>query len=149
MKVYTTYNKKPISHNSADTKAKTRYRKDLQNQFVAKYQKLYTGLPIKDTVEIRIAYYNRVRYRNQCIDIDNISKPTVDAYKGYIYEDDRQVIQRIAMKYDVAPLEIVDIDCSDMPFEVAREIEVNMKSNCEHMIIFSVTTITKKELMNV
>lgn len=43
--------------------------------------------------------------RQGCIpDVDNLSKPIVDAFSGVIYEDDSQVIRRSASRHRVGLL---------------------------------------------
>lgn len=130
-KVYTVYDDRPISYN-ASTNSKKRYQTAIRDKFIINYKKHYSNLPLTTTLESRIIYSSRVQLVKDRADINNISKPTIDAFVGCIYNDDKQIIQRIATRYDLSPLKTISIDCSDMPFEVANDINQCLLSKSEH-----------------
>ena len=142
-KVYTMYDNRPVSYN-AKTNSKNNYKNALQNKFRNDYAQCYACLPLTANLESRFIYYTRVQ--DQC-DIDNISKPTIDAFNGCIYKDDKQIIQRIATRYDLTPFETISIDCSNMPFEVANDINQCLQSKSEHLLICSFAPIDRSDLM--
>lgn len=157
-KVYFAFTDRPISYNS---KNKATYKENLAKEFIGKYQKLYTTLqePIfsKDVdVESRIIYYNRIENEKDLPDIDNISKPIIDSFNKLIYDDDKQVIQRVCMRYDERPsdlidsLKILEIDATNLPYEVIEKINTfNTKGDENHLVVCSFKEIDKSELMGV
>ncbi len=141
-KVYTMYDGRPVSYN-AKKASKDNYKNALKNKFISDYAHCYLGLPLSIELESRFIYYTTVQ--DQC-DIDNISKPTIDAFTGYIYNDDKQIIQRLANRHDISSLAAISIDCSNMPIEVATDIYQCIQSNSKHLLICSFAPIDKNKL---
>ena len=141
---YTMYDDRPVSYNNPN---KAAYERKIRKKFIDDYKNSYYALPLTTTLESRIVYYSRVQREEDRADIDNISKPTIDAFTGCIYKDDKQVIQRIASRYDLDPLEIISIDCSNMPYAVMNDINQCIQSKSEHLLICSFAPIDRKDLM--
>lgn len=51
-------------------------------------------LPVDDSVMVKITYF----YEDIPVDVDNISKPILDALTGVIFEDDSQVTDLLCRK---------------------------------------------------
>ena len=110
-KVYTMYDDRPVSYNNSNKK---NYQRKIKNKFISSYRNSYSNLPLTATLESRLIYYNRVQRAEDRADIGNISKPTIDAFTECIYNDDKQIIQRIAARYDLSPFETISMLVSYM-----------------------------------
>ena len=136
MNIYYVTNKQPLSHNrgGSNTKRKEEFKKDFQDA----YGHLYTGLPIKDkTLQSNIVYIHQ--QRKGCVpDVDNLSKPIVDAFSGVIYEDDSQVIRRSASIIALKDFDFVAVDATNMPVEILEAFENYYENNESNIIYFEV-----------
>lgn len=88
---------------------------------------------------IEILYYERMRY--QKTDIDNISKPLVDAFKSVLYKDDSQVVRRIATKVNGYEYTGQSLDITDFPPTVVNLYNKWIKEGKEHITIMKVSDI--------
>lgn len=113
MNIYYVTNKKPLSHNQKGKNEK--YKEAFKNEFLSVYAHLYTWLPIKDrTLQSNIVYIHQLR--QGCIpDVDNLSKPIVDAFTGIIYEDDKQIIRRSANIIELKDFDFMAVDATNIP----------------------------------
>ena len=97
MKVYFVTEKRPISYNNKKQLAD--YEKKLKKEFKDKYKRIYITkgikLPTKKVLATRVCVLHRFA-KTQTPDVDNLSKPIVDAFRKVIYKDDSQVISRKA-----------------------------------------------------
>ena len=143
-KVYIAFDIQPLSYNS---KNKTNYEKKLQLIFTSQYSHLYSFLPFSDSIESRIALYHREQNFKNVVDIDNISKPIIDSFVGLIYSDDKQVIQRVAMRYDLQPMEMIAIDCTEMPYAVEQDVTSFMSNKSNHLVVCSFRRISRSDIM--
>lgn len=136
MNIYYVTNKQPLSHNrgGSNAKRKEEFKKDFQDT----YGHLYTGLPIKDkTLQSNIVYIHQ--QRKGCVpDVDNLSKPIVDAFSGVIYEDDSQVIRRSASIIALKDFDFVAVDATNMPMEILEAFENYYENNESNIIYFEV-----------
>lgn len=133
MNIYYVTNKKPLSHNQ---KGKNdQYKQSFRDEFVTTYAHLYTGLPIENkTLQSNIVYIHQLR--KGCIpDVDNLSKPIVDAFTGVMYEDDKQIIRRSANIIALKDFDFIAVDATNMPAEILDAFE-NYYENKETNIIY-------------
>lgn len=133
MNIYYVTNKKPLSHNRSGSNKKC--KEEFRKEFSALYAHLYTGLPIKEkTLQSNIVYIHQVR--QGCIpDVDNLSKPIVDAFSGIMYMDDKQIIRRSASIVALKDFDFVAVDATDMPQEILEAFE-NYYENKESNIVY-------------
>lgn len=133
MNIYYVTNKKPLSHNQKGKNDK--YKEAFRNEFRLLYAHLYEGLPIKTkTLQSNIVYIHQLR--QGCVpDVDNLSKPIVDAFTGVIYEDDKQIIRRSANIIELKDFDFVAVDATNMPVEILDAFE-NYYENKESNIIY-------------
>lgn len=136
MNIYYVTNKKPLSHNQKGKNDK--YKEAFRNEFTSSYAHLYTGLPIKNkTLQSNIVYIHQLR--QGCIpDVDNLSKPIVDAFTGIMYEDDRQIIRRSANIIELKDFDFVSVDATNMPVEIFEAFENYYENNECNIIYFEV-----------
>lgn len=137
MKVYYVTRRRPISYNNKKQLAD--YESELVNDFRLKYEALYTGagLPTGNTLATRVCVLHRFVTR-QTPDVDNLSKPIVDAFRNVIYNDDSQVISRKADIRKTKAYEIVPVRATYMPHELLSEYETYFhdKTNKSVMIFY-------------
>lgn len=78
----------------------------------------------------RIYYFNRVSHR---IDVDNFSKPILDALKGFAYADDSVVEFRQSGVIDLLREDISGFDLTGMPESVLEDFIQSIQRE-DHLI---------------
>lgn len=143
--VYYVTNTKPLSHNKGG--ARQEYKELHANRFNQRYAHLYTGLPIEEgKLHSSIFYIHHNLQKGTVPDIDNLSKPIVDAFSGVIYNDDEQVIQREANRLELNDLQFITIDYSGMPYEVAKDLNDFILGQEKHIVLFSINNMELKDI---
>jgi len=83
-------------------------------------------------IDLAIVVYRRVRYLKRQ-DLDNIAKVVLDALKGYLFEDDSQIVRLLLVKKEAEPLAGHDTDSLVISFRIhdpERDmILINKKNN--------------------
>lgn len=141
MSIYYVTNKKPLSHNKRGSN--DRYKIEFQNEFNEKYAHLYTeySLPLSEgTLKSCIVYIHQCR-PGTIPDVDNLSKPIVDAFTGIIYEDDGLIVKRSAVILKLADFDFSTVDATDMPLEILEAFDEYYTNKEENIILFGVDTI--------
>lgn len=140
MPIYYVTNKRPLSHNKRGSDSK--YKQSFQDEFRDKYAKLYTGLPMEnDKLQSCVVYIHQLRPGN-IPDVDNLSKPIVDAFTGVIYQDDCQIIKRGAIILELKDFDFVTVDATNMPLEVYEAFNTYYENREQHIILFEVDIVT-------
>lgn len=143
--VYYVSNTKPLSHNKGGTKEE--YKEIHSARFQQRYAHLYTGLPLEEEkLHSSVVYIHHNLQKGTTPDIDNLSKPIVDAFSGVIYVDDEQITQREANRFELDDLQFITIDYSMMPHEVATDLNEFISNQEQHIILFSVNSIELKDI---
>ena len=144
MNIYYVTNKKPLSHNKRGSDPKL--KEEIRKEFLDKYGHIYTGLPIKQrTLQSNIVYIHQ--QRQGCIpDVDNLSKPIVDAFSGVIYEDDSQVIRRSASIIALKDFDFVQVEATNIPFEIIEAFENYYLGNERNILFFEVGNFDKSKI---
>jgi Holliday junction resolvase RusA-like endonuclease len=62
-------------------------------------------------------------YRSDVIDVDNVIKPILDAMKGLVYADDKQVISVISRKRSLAESLRIEVRTSAIETALSQGIE--------------------------
>lgn len=141
--VYFAFSDRPQSYNNRASKAS--YKAKLSNLFTRNFSKLYTnlGLPLSSNeLQSEIIYVDGTRFLSQVIDVDNISKPLIDAMQGIIYYNDNQVVRRVATRLNTNSYNIAQINISDLPFE-AFDVAYNaIIKGKDQLVILKVKTIS-------
>ena len=126
---------KPFSIQSDGCK---NYKKRLQNEF-ASIRSLYTELPIKSSVYSKIVYIHSVPTD---IDVDNMSKPFVDAFNGVIYSDDRVINHRVCSKVKFDDMGSIEINIGMLPTAIANKLEELIERKNPHIVYFEIGPFT-------
>ena len=139
MPIYYVTNKKPLSHNKKGSREE--YKQPFRDEFNLKYSRLYKNLPIEnDKLKSRIIYIHQLKPGNTP-DVDNLSKPIVDAFSGVMYEDDRQIIERSAVILERKEFDFVIVDATNMPLEIYEDFNTYYEEKAEHIILFGIDTV--------
>jgi len=145
--VFFVSNIKPISYNVAHGKTKQDYKSKLSKRFKKHYAHLYSGLPTIDSnLRSRIVYLHHNLPGNESPDVDNLSKPIVDAFNGVIYSDDKQIKSRSADEYELDELKFITVDYSSMPYNIAFDLHTFITNKEQHIILFSVSNNQYKDI---
>ena len=142
MAVFYVTNKKPKSHNKGGSS--NQYKVELNNEFQVKYARLYSALnlPFKKGISLKtnVAYIHKCQ--KGCVpDIDNLSKPIVDAFTGVIYEDDSMVVERRAQIIESKDFQFVTVDATEMPQQIFEDLNDYYSNGEEHIVLFGVDTL--------
>ena len=75
-------NRCPLSYNS---KNRSRYQDILRTDF-SNFISQYPSIPLNASLYSKIIYIYKPRRNNEILDVDNLSKPIVDAFNNIIYK---------------------------------------------------------------
>lgn len=134
-------NNKLQSHNDS---GKNQYKRHHSERFKNRYKKLYSGIPTKENnLQTQLVYISN-RYKSP--DVDNLSKPIIDAFSGVIYEDDKQVIKREATLLELKDLEVVTIDFTNMPPKIVEDLDDYITEKEEYILLLTVNNVDYKNI---
>ncbi len=142
MAVYYVTNKKPKSHNKGGSDPN--YKAAFQAEFQAKYSNLYVdlNLPFRKGINLKTNVTYIHKCQKGCVpDIDNLSKPIVDAFTGVIYEDDSMVAVRQAQIIESKDFQFVTVDATEMPQQIFDDLNDYYSNGEEHIVLFGVDTM--------
>ncbi len=138
--IYFITKRRPVSYNKKEQMQK--YKREIKSEFDVKYAQLYDNLPLaSNSLKTRIVYIHRIKHINQIPDIDNLSKPIIDAFSGTIYIDDSQVVDRNATILRFNDFDFATVDATNMPFEIYQAFEKYFNEKSENIVLFGVVTI--------
>lgn len=106
----------------------------LVNDF-EKFKLIYKNIPVSSSIYSKIIY---IHLRKTDIDVDNMSKPFIDAFRNIIYTDDSVIDHRICTKISYEDFETIDIDISSLPDKVLNEFDNLIQNRAEHILYFEV-----------
>lgn len=123
---------KPLSYNS---KHKADYQERLRQQF-ARYQSDYPQIPVSDELSVKLVYIHKDH--QDIPDIDNISKPFIDAFSKVIYDDDFQVRHRECTRIPIEEYEnqAVEIKLGNMSIQAAENLISYLEDEEVRHIVF-------------
>lgn len=135
--IYFVYDKQPLSHNHLKL---TEYKTEIANCFTRNFSSVYTNYHFDSSVDLQteILYMVRAKRINKVTDIDNVSKPIIDAFKGIIYDDDGQVVRRIATRYWIESYGLPIFDVTSMPFAVSKAIQKAIDNGIQHVVVVKI-----------
>ena len=144
MKIFYVTNIHPRSYNRGGSN--NTYKQSLQQEFNLKYSHLYENLPIADQeLQAHIVYIHQLRQGN-IPDVDNLSKPIVDAFIGIIYNDDSLIIRRTADILKLDDFDFMSVDATNMPLEIYRDFENYYLNNENNILFYEVGNFDKTKI---
>lgn len=146
MKIFYVTNRHPCSYNGT-SKAKLKFKTDVQTEFRVKYAHLYQNLPEDNkTLKAHIVFLHQFKNIEDTPDADNLSKPLVDAFCGIIYKDDRQVISRKAEILKLQDFDFMTVDATDMPLEIYNDFQKYYLHKSKHIIFYEITEFLPSQI---
>lgn len=132
--------KRPISYNS---KKKSTYQRELKKAFES-YKAFYSQLPLEGELSSNIVYF----YRDQkgTLDVDNLSKPFIDAFSGIIYHDDSQIKHRECSCVSLRCDQNFEINYSGLKEKTAKKLEDYINKGAKHILYFEVGDFSLKQV---
>ena len=122
---------KPLS---IQARKKEKYKKRLQEEF-EEFKDIYHELPLSGSLYSKIIYIHK---RKTDTDVDNISKPFVDAFKGIIYLDDDIINHRICTKIKLEDMTYCEIKLNNLPEKVAEKLDEYLSNEEEHIVYYEI-----------
>lgn len=110
------------------------YKKKLQEAF-EEFKDIYHELPLCGPLYSKLVYIHK---RKTNTDVDNISKPFVDAFKGIIYSDDDIINHRICTKIKLENMTYCEIKFSNLPEKVAEKLDEYLSNEEEHIVYYEI-----------
>ena len=145
MAIYYITNKRPPSHNKKGMQEKI--KKEYGDDFNNRYAYLYKGLPLTEKhLESLVLYVHHQLQKGTVPDVDNLSKPLVDAFSGIIYNDDSQIIKRTAVILELKDFNFVKVEATNMPYEIYNELSHYYSNKENHIILFKVDNIVLDDI---
>jgi len=129
--VYFVCNRKPLSIQS---KHKAAFQNAIISDF-SKYMTLYPDLPLHNNLYTKVVY---IYSKATDIDVDNMSKPLVDAFRNIIYPDDNIISHRICSKILLSEYSTIELNLDSLPEVVILELDRLLESGAEHILYFEV-----------
>lgn len=124
-------NLKPVSIQASGVQ---NYKRRLINEF-DNFKTIFTEIPLRNDLYSKIIYMHS---KKTDIDVDNMSKPFVDAFKNIIYPDDNIINHRICSKIKLDDFMTFDLNLSILPDEVAEKFDELLQNGDEHIVYFEV-----------
>lgn len=132
--------KKPISYNS---NKKSKFQSELQTAF-APYKKLYPQLPLKGELSSNIVYIHKDA--KGLLDVDNLSKPFIDAFTNIIYGDDNQIKHRECSRVSLRDSHNIEINYTRMNEKAREKLEELINKGANHILYFEVDDFSPKQV---
>ena len=110
------------------------YKQRLKQEF-ENYKNLFPDLPINDNIYSKIIY---IHSKSSDIDVDNMSKPFIDAFKGIIYPDDNIINHRVCSKIKFNELDLYQLQSELLPFKINERLDELIANKSEHIIYFEI-----------
>ena len=143
--IYYVTNEKPKSHNKGGSKQN--YKELHSERFMNKYINLYSGLPTNEPrLQSKLIYIHHNLRKDNIPDVDNLSKPIIDAFTGVIYVDDKQIVRREVNRIELDELQFVTVDMSNMPLEIANDLDEFIVNQENHILLLAIDKISLKDI---
>ena len=124
---------KPLSI-QAKPKKLDNYKQRLKQEF-ENHKNIFINLPITGNIYSKIIY---IHSKSSDIDVDNMSKPFVDAFKGIIYPDDNIINHRICSKIKFDEFETYRFQLNLLPVEISEKFDKLISDKSPHIIYFEI-----------
>ncbi len=118
----------------ADSRHRQAYMARLQREF-SEISSLYPFLPLEQELYSKLIY---IHFSKTNIDVDNMSKPFVDAFKEIIYSDDALINHRVCSKIKFMDFFPREIRLDSFPGIVAAKLNDMIIKRSQHILYFEV-----------
>ena len=125
-------NVRPISYNN--TRAKQIYQEKLKTAF-DEFASLYSNIPLTLPLYSKVIYIHKNQHT---LDVDNLSKPFIDAFSNIIYSDDNLINHRICSKITKETFSLLEFEMSNYPDKIAEKLDEYLSNSSEHILYFEI-----------
>jgi len=116
-------------------KYKTNLIEEFKNQGIS-----FHGSPFSSALYSKIIYIHLARAD---IDVDNMSKPLVDAFKGILYVDDIVINHRVCSKISYNDFIEYEMNLTSLPTQVIERFDKYLEEKSEHILYFEIGHFSK------
>ena len=110
------------------------YKKRLLKEFQA--QRIsFSGIPFSFSLYSKVIY---IHLRHTSLDVDNMSKPIVDAFNGVLYTDDKIINHRVCSKISFDDLGSYELDLKALPPEILERFDKYLSRGSEHILYYEI-----------
>lgn len=95
----------------------------------------FTGTPYSSPLYSKVIY---IHLRKTDIDVDNMSKPLVDAFKGILYRDDKIINHRVCSKISLNDIDSYELNLAALPTEIAEKFDKYLAENSDHILYYEI-----------
>ena len=121
---------------SIQAKSFQKYKQRLKKEF-EQYKNIFHNMPITENIYSKIIYIHS-NSNVSSLDVDNMSKPIVDAFKGTIYLDDNIINHRICSKIKFDDLASYELQSNLLPIEISEKLDELIMNKSPHIIYFEI-----------
>ena len=114
---------------------KKRLIEEFKNQGIS-----FPGTPFSSALYSKIIY---IHLAKTDIDVDNLSKPLVDAFKGIFYDDDGVINHRVCSKISYDDFIAYEINLKSLPSEIIERFDTYLEGKNEHILYFEIGNFSK------
>jgi len=110
------------------------YKKRLVEEF-NNYKHLYQEIPTSENIYSKIIY---IHADSSNLDVDNMSKPFIDAFKGIMYPDDNIINHRTCSKINMDDYNSYELQVDLLPTAVAEKLDELICNRNSHIVYFEI-----------
>jgi len=103
----------------------------------------FPGTPFSSALYSKIIY---IHLTTTDIDVDNMSKPLVDAFKGIFYVDDIKINHRVCSKISYKDFIEYEMNLTSLPSQVIERFDKYLEEKSEHILYFEIGYFSKSML---
>ena len=137
MRVCFVSDQQPLSI-QATPKKLNRYKQRMRQEF-EDYKHLFSDLPIVQSLYSKVIY---IHSKSSSTDVDNLSKPFIDTFKGIVYPDDSIINHRTCSKISFDDFESYEFQLDLLPIEIFEKLDKLITNKSPHIIYFEVGLFT-------
>lgn len=93
------------------------------------------GVPFSTPLYSKVIY---IHLHQTTIDVDNMSKPLVDAFKGILYDDDKIINHRVCSKISLSDLDSYELNLTVLPAKIAEKLDELFSLSSEHILYYEI-----------
>ena len=118
----------------------SQYKKRLKQEF-EDFKYLFPDIPIDENIYSKLVY---IHTKPSGLDVDNISKPFVDTFKGILYPDDNIINHRICSKIRFDEFESYEFQLDLLPIDVSEKLDDLISKKSPHIVYFEIGLFSPK-----
>lgn len=134
---------RPISYQTSNSCQKKKYRRILQKNF-DESRNIYdnTKIPIEGRLYANLIYIYPKDTTD--LDVDNFVKSIIDAFNGYIYDDDKTIDHVRCTKMSLKSFYVYDFNLAKLPTPIAEKLDRLLTTKRKDILIFEVGKFNEK-----